>query len=134
MANEKSVLELQEVPTKQVLKYRPFERATSIIPTEITTTSGHFQCTTTKDSCSTPKTADRLKKRSINGSKRVFKDASFSLMLDASRAGGDFHLRTATNMYPHIHEAVEKAQVLLECHLQPAEEKSSCLICWTFVL
>nr|XP_009797597.1 PREDICTED: DNA polymerase I A, chloroplastic/mitochondrial-like [Nicotiana sylvestris] len=55
-------------------------------------------------------------------------------MLDASRAGGDFHLRTATNMYPHIHEAVEKAQVLLEWHLQPTEEKPSCLICWTFVL
>ncbi|XP_016474896.1 DNA polymerase I B, chloroplastic/mitochondrial-like isoform X1 [Nicotiana tabacum] len=33
-------------------------------------------------------------------------------MLDASRAGGDFHLRTATNMYPRIHEAVEKAQLL----------------------
>nr|XP_009769170.1 PREDICTED: uncharacterized protein LOC104220067 isoform X2 [Nicotiana sylvestris] len=55
MANKKSALALQEVPTKQVPKHSPFERVTSIIPTKITTTSGYLQCTTTKDSCSTPK-------------------------------------------------------------------------------
>ena len=44
-------------------------------------------------------------------------------MLDAFKAGGDFHSRTAMNMYSHIHEAVEKRQVLLEWHPQPGEEK-----------
>ncbi|XVF70588.1 hypothetical protein PTKIN_Ptkin11bG0174700 [Pterospermum kingtungense] len=44
-------------------------------------------------------------------------------MLDAFKAGGDFHSRTAMNMYSHIREAVEKKQVLLEWHPQPGEEK-----------
>ncbi|XWS11201.1 hypothetical protein CRYUN_Cryun38cG0063800 [Craigia yunnanensis] len=44
-------------------------------------------------------------------------------MLDAFKAGGDFHSRTAMNMYSHIYEAVEKRQVLLEWHPQPGEEK-----------
>lgn len=29
-------------------------------------------------------------------------------------AGGDFHSRTAMNMYPHVREAVERERVLLE--------------------
>ncbi|OMO74407.1 hypothetical protein CCACVL1_16732 [Corchorus capsularis] len=44
-------------------------------------------------------------------------------MLDAFKAGGDFHSTTAMNMYSHIREAVEKRQVLLEWHPQPGEEK-----------
>lgn len=35
-------------------------------------------------------------------------------MLDAFRAGGDFHSRTAVNMYAHVREAVERGEVLLE--------------------
>ncbi|KAL5126368.1 DNA polymerase I A, chloroplastic/mitochondrial [Glycine soja] len=44
-------------------------------------------------------------------------------MLEAFEAGGDFHSRTAMNMYPHIREAVEKKEVLLEWHPQPGEDK-----------
>ncbi|KAF3779395.1 DNA polymerase I [Nymphaea thermarum] len=44
-------------------------------------------------------------------------------MLNAFRAGGDFHSRTAMNMYTHIREAVEKNQVLLEWSPKPGEEK-----------
>ncbi|KAA8523705.1 hypothetical protein F0562_010128 [Nyssa sinensis] len=44
-------------------------------------------------------------------------------MLDAFKAGGDFHSRTAMNMYPHIREAVEKGEVLLEWYPQPGEDK-----------
>ncbi|XVF03915.1 hypothetical protein REPUB_Repub05bG0034800 [Reevesia pubescens] len=44
-------------------------------------------------------------------------------MLDAFKAGGDFHSRTAMNMYSHIREAVDKRQVLLEWHPQPGEDK-----------
>uniref|UniRef100_A0A5B7BSS7 DNA-directed DNA polymerase n=1 Tax=Davidia involucrata TaxID=16924 RepID=A0A5B7BSS7_DAVIN len=44
-------------------------------------------------------------------------------MLDAFKAGGDFHSRTAMNMYPHIREAVEQKQVLLEWDPQPGEDK-----------
>lgn len=44
-------------------------------------------------------------------------------MSDAFKAGGDFHSRTAMNMYPHIREAVENKRVLLEWHPQPGEEK-----------
>ncbi|XP_022753156.1 DNA polymerase I A, chloroplastic-like isoform X2 [Durio zibethinus] len=44
-------------------------------------------------------------------------------MLDAFKAGGDFHSRTAMNMYSHIRETVEKRQVLLEWHPRPGEEK-----------
>jgi DNA polymerase-1 len=35
-------------------------------------------------------------------------------MKAAFKAGGDFHSRTAMNMYPHVREAVEKERVLLE--------------------
>ncbi|CAB4277779.1 unnamed protein product [Prunus armeniaca] len=44
-------------------------------------------------------------------------------MLDAFKAGGDFHSRTAMNMYQHIWEAVEKKEVLLEWDPQPGEDK-----------
>ncbi|KAK1583423.1 hypothetical protein Q3G72_023630 [Acer saccharum] len=49
--------------------------------------------------------------------------ANCKSMLDAFKAGGDFHSRTAMNMYPHIREAVEMGQVLLEWHPQPGETK-----------
>ncbi|KAJ7960733.1 DNA polymerase I [Quillaja saponaria] len=49
--------------------------------------------------------------------------ASCKSMLEAFKAGGDFHSRTAMNMYPYIREAVEKMQVLLEWHPQPGEDK-----------
>ncbi|XP_054797248.1 DNA polymerase I B, chloroplastic/mitochondrial isoform X2 [Prosopis cineraria] len=49
--------------------------------------------------------------------------ASCKSMLDAFKAGGDFHSRTAMNMYPHIREAIEKEQVILEWHPQPGEDK-----------
>ncbi|GAQ90985.1 DNA polymerase I superfamily [Klebsormidium nitens] len=35
-------------------------------------------------------------------------------MKDAFEAGGDFHSRTAVNMYAHVREAVERGEVLLE--------------------
>ncbi|KAL5721700.1 DNA-directed DNA polymerase [Ranunculus cassubicifolius] len=44
-------------------------------------------------------------------------------MKDAFKAGGDFHSRTAMNMYTHIREAVEKKDVLLEWHPQPNQDK-----------
>lgn len=44
-------------------------------------------------------------------------------MKDAFKAGGDFHSRTALNMYSHIREAVAKQEVLLEWHPRPDEEK-----------
>ncbi|KAK9151816.1 hypothetical protein Syun_010125 [Stephania yunnanensis] len=44
-------------------------------------------------------------------------------MLDAFEAGGDFHSRTAMNMYSHIREAVDQKQVLLEWHPEPGEDK-----------
>ncbi|XXG73154.1 hypothetical protein AAC387_Pa07g2120 [Persea americana] len=49
--------------------------------------------------------------------------AKCTSMSDAFKAGGDFHSRTAMNMYPHIREAVENKRVLLEWHPQPGEEK-----------
>ncbi|KAI8552791.1 hypothetical protein RHMOL_Rhmol06G0295500 [Rhododendron molle] len=49
--------------------------------------------------------------------------ANCKSMLDAFKAGGDFHSRTAMNMYPHIREAVEQKSVLLEWHPQPGEDK-----------
>ncbi|XP_062077767.1 DNA polymerase I A, chloroplastic/mitochondrial-like isoform X1 [Humulus lupulus] len=49
--------------------------------------------------------------------------ANCKSMLDAFKAGGDFHSRTALNMYPHIREAVDKKQVLLEWDPQPGEDK-----------
>lgn len=44
-------------------------------------------------------------------------------MMEAFKAGGDFHSRTAMNMYQHIQEAVEQKKVLLEWHPQSGEEK-----------
>ncbi|KAM0917142.1 hypothetical protein ACQ4PT_009698 [Festuca glaucescens] len=44
-------------------------------------------------------------------------------MLDAFKAGGDFHSRTAMNMHQHIREAVEEERVLLEWDPQPGQEK-----------
>lgn len=44
-------------------------------------------------------------------------------MLDAFKAGGDFHSRTAMNMYAHVREAVENKRVLLEWDRQPGEDK-----------
>lgn len=44
-------------------------------------------------------------------------------MLDAFKAGGDFHSRTAMNMYQHIRDAVESEEVLLEWDPLPGEEK-----------
>ncbi|XP_028758125.1 DNA polymerase I B, chloroplastic/mitochondrial isoform X2 [Neltuma alba] len=49
--------------------------------------------------------------------------ASCKSMLDAFKAGGDFHSRTAMNMYPHIREAIEKKEVVLEWHPLPGEDK-----------
>lgn len=49
--------------------------------------------------------------------------ANCKSMLDAFKAGGDFHSRTALNMYQHIRDAVEKGQVILEWHPKPGEEK-----------
>ncbi|KAL2473007.1 DNA polymerase I A [Forsythia ovata] len=49
--------------------------------------------------------------------------ANCKSMLDAFKAGGDFHSRTAMNMYPHIREAVEQKHVLLEWHPEPGEDK-----------
>ncbi|KAI7753135.1 hypothetical protein M8C21_023412 [Ambrosia artemisiifolia] len=43
-------------------------------------------------------------------------------MLDAFEAGGDFHSRTAMNMYPYIRDAIDSKQVLLEWHPQPGQE------------
>lgn len=44
-------------------------------------------------------------------------------MLDAFKAGGDFHSRTAMNMYPHIRKAVDRKDVLLEWYPQSDEDK-----------
>ncbi|KAL6596139.1 hypothetical protein ACP70R_047503 [Stipagrostis hirtigluma subsp. patula] len=44
-------------------------------------------------------------------------------MLDAFKAGGDFHSRTAMNMYQHIRDAVHEKKVLLEWHSQTGQEK-----------
>ncbi|KAL8144225.1 hypothetical protein V2J09_017257 [Rumex salicifolius] len=44
-------------------------------------------------------------------------------MMDAFKAGGDFHSRTAMNMYQYIREAVEENKVLLEWHPEPGQEK-----------
>ncbi|RZS09483.1 hypothetical protein BHM03_00040595, partial [Ensete ventricosum] len=49
--------------------------------------------------------------------------ANCESMLEAFRAGGDFHSRTAMNMYSHVRKAVEKKRVLLEWHPQPGEDK-----------
>ncbi|KAF6136840.1 hypothetical protein GIB67_030125 [Kingdonia uniflora] len=44
-------------------------------------------------------------------------------MLEAFKAGGDFHSRTAMLMYDHIKEAVNRKDVMLEWHPRPGEEK-----------
>lgn len=49
--------------------------------------------------------------------------ASCKSMMDAFKAGGDFHSRTAMNMYPYIRQAINEKQVLLEWHPQPGEDK-----------
>ena len=49
--------------------------------------------------------------------------ANCKSMLEAFKAGGDFHSRTAMNMYPHIRKAVEDGSVLLEWDPQPGEDK-----------
>ncbi|KAJ3669547.1 hypothetical protein LUZ60_011497 [Juncus effusus] len=49
--------------------------------------------------------------------------ANCKSMLDAFKAGGDFHSRTAMNMYDHIRKAVEEEKVILEWHPQPGQEK-----------
>uniref|UniRef100_A0A1D1XWU1 DNA-directed DNA polymerase n=1 Tax=Anthurium amnicola TaxID=1678845 RepID=A0A1D1XWU1_9ARAE len=49
--------------------------------------------------------------------------ANCNSMLDAFKAGGDFHSRTAMNMYEHVREAVDQGRVLLEWHPHPGEEK-----------
>nr|XP_043640219.1 DNA polymerase I B, chloroplastic/mitochondrial isoform X2 [Erigeron canadensis] len=48
--------------------------------------------------------------------------ANCKSMLDAFEAGGDFHSRTAMNMYPYIREAIDREEVLLEWHPQPGQE------------
>ncbi|CAH9078936.1 unnamed protein product [Cuscuta europaea] len=48
--------------------------------------------------------------------------ANCKSMLAAFEAGGDFHSRTALNMYSHIREAVDQKRVLLEWHPQPGED------------
>ncbi|XP_038690170.1 DNA polymerase I B, chloroplastic/mitochondrial isoform X2 [Tripterygium wilfordii] len=49
--------------------------------------------------------------------------ANCKSMLLAFEAGGDFHSRTAMNMYSNIREAVEKREVLLEWYPQPGEDR-----------
>uniref|UniRef100_A0A161ZR14 DNA-directed DNA polymerase n=1 Tax=Daucus carota subsp. sativus TaxID=79200 RepID=A0A161ZR14_DAUCS len=49
--------------------------------------------------------------------------ANCKSMLDAFKSGGDFHSRTAMNMYPYIRDAVEHKDVLLEWYPQPGEDK-----------
>ncbi|XP_078180200.1 DNA polymerase I A, chloroplastic-like isoform X2 [Carex rostrata] len=44
-------------------------------------------------------------------------------MLEAFKEGGDFHSRTAINMYDYIREAVKENKVLLEWKSQPGEDK-----------
>ncbi|KAK2450585.1 DNA polymerase I A, chloroplastic/mitochondrial [Trifolium repens] len=43
---------------------------------------------------------------------------NYKNMLEAFEAGGDFHSRTAMNMYPYILQAVDNKEVLLEWHPQ----------------
>ncbi|KAL4338555.1 hypothetical protein AHAS_Ahas12G0221900 [Arachis hypogaea] len=45
--------------------------------------------------------------------------ANYKSMLEVFEAGGDFHSRTAMNMYPYIRDAVNEKHVLLEWHLNP---------------
>lgn len=43
-------------------------------------------------------------------------------MLEAFKKGGDFHSRTAMNMYDYISKAVKENEVLLEWKPQPGED------------
>lgn len=49
--------------------------------------------------------------------------ANCESMLESFKAGGDFHSRTAMNMYPHVREAIERKDVLLEWHPQLGRDK-----------
>ncbi|KAF9624729.1 hypothetical protein IFM89_013267 [Coptis chinensis] len=49
--------------------------------------------------------------------------ANCKSMKNAFKEGGDFHSRTAMNMYSYIREAVEKQEVLLEWHPQSSGDK-----------
>ncbi|KAJ7529979.1 hypothetical protein O6H91_15G073700 [Diphasiastrum complanatum] len=49
--------------------------------------------------------------------------ANCKSMLDAFEAGGDFHSRTAMNMYSHICEAVKNGSVILEWDQKAGEDK-----------
>ncbi|KAI9906221.1 hypothetical protein PsorP6_004573 [Peronosclerospora sorghi] len=49
-------------------------------------------------------------------------------MIEAFKAGGDFHSRTAMGMYPYVAEAVEKGQVLLEWDYSCGEEPPAPLL------
>lgn len=44
-------------------------------------------------------------------------------MLKAFSDGGDFHSRTAMNMYSHVRRAVENGDVILEWEPKPGEQK-----------
>lgn len=44
-------------------------------------------------------------------------------MLKAFSDGGDFHSRTAMNMYSHVRKAVDKGDVILEWEPKPGEKK-----------
>jgi DNA polymerase I len=44
-------------------------------------------------------------------------------MLEAFKKGGDFHSRTAMNMYDYISKAVQENKVLLEWKPRPGEDK-----------
>lgn len=45
-------------------------------------------------------------------------------MLEAFKVGGDFHSRTAMNMYSNVKAAVDKGEVLLEWEPKPGEKSS----------
>lgn len=47
-------------------------------------------------------------------------------MLEAFKVGGDFHSRTAMNMYSNVKDAVEKGEVLLEWEPKPGEDSPPC--------
>mmetsp|Transcript_27035 Transcript_27035/g.43449 ORF Transcript_27035/g.43449 Transcript_27035/m.43449 type:complete len:744 (+) Transcript_27035:58-2289(+) len=47
--------------------------------------------------------------------------ANCTSMIEAFKSGGDFHSRTAIGMYPHVAEAVERGDVLLEWDYKKGE-------------
>ncbi|GMF41287.1 unnamed protein product [Phytophthora fragariaefolia] len=49
-------------------------------------------------------------------------------MIEAFKAGGDFHSRTAMGMYPYVAEAVEKGEALLEWDHSTGEEPPAPLL------